>query len=87
MSTFDSIIFLSDFVEEGRVYPDCVALRNKLLERFKLAKNRDQYQEAFELTLLECLDSLILALIRLNDQINTRTVLTRNAFLTKILHK
>jgi alpha-L-rhamnosidase len=67
--------------------PALFALRNKLLERFKLAKNRDQYQEAFELTLLECLNSLVLALIRLNDQINTRTVLTRNACLTKILHK
>ncbi|MBO5945672.1 MAG: bis(5'-nucleosyl)-tetraphosphatase (symmetrical) YqeK [Clostridia bacterium] len=32
MTVFDEIIFLSDYIEEGRVYQSCIDLRNYVLE-------------------------------------------------------
>ncbi|MBQ1261285.1 MAG: bis(5'-nucleosyl)-tetraphosphatase (symmetrical) YqeK, partial [Clostridia bacterium] len=48
MSLFDSIIFLSDFIEEGRVYRDCVDLREMLYKRFNSASNLSEYRAAFD---------------------------------------
>ena len=84
MSLFDEIIFISDFAEEGRVYPSCREIAKKLDERCRIAKDRDECIKAIHKTTYDTLLSVISTLERLGRHINQRTLLTRSAFAVKI---
>jgi HD superfamily phosphohydrolase YqeK len=76
MSIFDSLLYLADFIEEGRTYSDCIALRRLFYEN---AENRLRDKELFlnELFLEACNLSL-LELIRDNRTVSSKTVVARN---------
>ncbi len=84
MTLFDEIIFISDFAEEGRVYPSCIEIAKKLSQRCNSRLNKEQCIKGIHTTAYDTLLSVISTLERLGRHINQRTLLTRSAFAVKI---
>lgn len=84
MSVFDTIIFISDFAEDGRVYPSCKKIAENIKERFSQAHDTNAYIKLLNITMLEVLDATVQTLQRLKININSRTLLTINSFKAKI---
>ena len=82
MSIFEEIIFLSDFIEEGRTYEDCVSLRKSLLS--SLSDNRKKNVKLLHSAVVTSLNSTIAKLEADKKYINPKTLLTKNAFLSRI---
>ena len=84
MSVFDTIIFISDFAEDGRVYPSCKRIAENIRSRFSVRHKKDEYIKLLNITMLEVLESTVETLTRLKININSRTLLTINSFKAKI---
>ena len=79
MSTFDKIIFVSDYAEDTRPFESCIAVRDFLFEDIeKLSKNEriKRLDDAF----LMALNGVIEALTRLQQPINSRIYITQNFY-------
>lgn len=81
MSLFDEIIFVSDYVEEGRRYPECIAVREELFERFRAAKDTEECIFALHDATISALNNTIISVVKRGLFLHPKTVLTRNAFL------
>ena len=86
MSLFDCIIFVSDFAEAGREYPSCLEVRKKLLTYIAEAKTLEEKRFALFKATYDTANATIEALSRMQKKINSRTLLTKNAFEAKIKH-
>ena len=84
MTLFDKIIFISDFAEDGREYPACREVAERLSLNLKLAKSLEESVKAIDLSTLDTLKATVLALNRMKKPINHRTLLTISAFADKI---
>ncbi|HBJ19268.1 MAG TPA: hypothetical protein DDY70_06000 [Clostridiales bacterium] len=84
MSTFDKIIFLSDFIEEGRTYPSCVKARESL---FHALSDGTPFERALDEAVLFTLDLTIASLIDRRMNMNLRTVRARNSILAALSRK
>ena len=84
MSLFDEIIFLSDFIEQGRRYDASVEVRNKLFSDLSLAKNYTDKLLALHRATLASIDSTISTLKKRNLHINEKTKNARQYFLNLI---
>ncbi len=82
MSVFEEIIFLSDYIEEGRTYEDSVSVRNELLA--SLGNNRSKNLKALHFATLSTLERTISHLEETKKRINPKTLLTKIAFSSKI---
>ncbi len=82
MSIFEEIIFLSDYIEEGRTYEDAVKLRKTLLS--SLGGSVKKNIKLLHFATASSLTSIIAHLENGNRYINPKTVLTKTAFLSKI---
>jgi predicted HD superfamily hydrolase involved in NAD metabolism len=82
MSIFEEIIFISDYIEEGRKYEDSVKLREYVLS--SLSNNRKKNVKLLHFAILSSLNSTIAHLEKNKKYINPKTVLTKTAFLSKI---
>ena len=75
LTLLSAMLFVADFTEEGRTYPDCVSLRTYLhAEPLSL--------EHFKKVLLRALDLSLEELLREGRPIAFKTVEARNALLT-----
>ena len=83
MSVFDEIIFVSDFIEETRAYAASRITREKLLGSLTEG-NFSSNISALHVAVLDEMDSTLAHLSDKGVPISERTILTRNAFLTKI---
>lgn len=81
MSLFDEIIFIADYIEDGRTYPSCVAVREALYAAFAFAKDREECVAHLHNATVSALDNTITELVRAGKYLHVRTVLARNAFL------
>ncbi len=81
MSVFDEIIFVSDYIEYGRTYSSCVALRDELWTSFDVCKNSEDILPILHEATIKALENTILSLIQRKHFIHEKTVMTRNAFL------
>ena len=81
MSLFDEIIFVADYVEDGRTYPACVAVRESLYSAFSLAKDREECIMHLHDATIAALDNTIMEIVRAGKYLNLRTVKARNAFI------
>lgn len=79
LSLLGAMLFVADFTEEGREYPDCVALRDFLYSR---ALGGDGGMTHFKAVLLRALDLSVAELLEDGRPIALRTVEARNALLT-----
>ncbi len=81
MSVFDEIIFIADFIEDGRRYESCIAVREQLYAAFDKAQDREECISALHDAVILSLDFTILSIVKNGKFLNERTVRTRNAFL------
>ena len=82
MSIFEEIIFLSDYIEEGRKYEDSKEARRELLS--SLGENRARNLKALHKATLSSLNRTLSHLESKDSKVNPKTVLTKNAFSSKI---
>ncbi len=83
MSLFDEILFVADYVEDGRTYSACVAVRESLYEAFVKASNREECVAHLHCATLAALDNTIAEIARTGKLLDERTVAARNAFLER----
>lgn len=83
MSLLDEIIFLSDFIEEGRVYGESRALYEKVFSEIDLSAGEPSEDIIHRACIAE-IDSTVKHLKEKNKEINPKTLLTRRALLSKI---
>ena len=81
MSIFEEIIFLSDYIEEGRKYENSVLVRDELLS--SLSENRAKNLKALHYATYSSLDYTVSHLKESGKSINPGTLLTKTAFSTK----
>ena len=81
MSVFDEIIFISDYVEDGRTYPVCVSVRENLMSRISACSDPSDCIAYLHEATIESLDNTIISLVKRGDFLHEKTVMTRNAFL------
>lgn len=81
MSLFDEIIFVADFIEDGRTYPSCIKVRESLYDALTKAKDREECICLLHDAVIESIDLTIMSIIRDGRYLNERAVQTRNAFL------
>lgn len=84
MDTFEKIVFLSDFIEEGRMYPSCITVRESLLSTLSAGEPKEA---ALDRAVLRTLDLTVVSLIDRHADINLRTVRARNSILAAIFRK
>ena len=80
MSIFDEIIFLADFIEEGREYPTCISTREYVLENMKKGNYKENVQTLHKASLME-IEATIKSLTSKNKPINKKTILTKESIL------
>ena len=83
MSDFDMIIFIADYVEEGRTYRECVALRDKLHSGLSLARDGEEARWHLYDAVIECLDNTIRFVLARGLYLHGKTVSARNNLLAK----
>lgn len=84
MSIFDEIIFVADYIEDGRKYDNCIAVREKIYSSFSRAKDREECIAHLHNATIMALEFTIIDLIKNKRVLNERTVATRNAFLSRV---
>jgi len=82
MSLFEIIIFLSDYIEEGREYESAVKLREFVLS--SLSGNKRQDVRLIKYAAYSSINYTIENLSAQGKYINPKSVLTRNSFSSKI---
>ncbi len=83
MSIFDEIIFISDYIEEGRAYASCIKVREFLYSSF----NSDDFIgniKALHKAVLLSIEATENNLMTKGAHINETMHLTKNAFMSKI---
>lgn len=78
MSLFDALLYLADYIEAGRTFPDCVRLRKFFYDGIQAGN--DPKVHLLD-TLLLALDMTILDLLNEGAVVASETVATRNALL------
>ena len=85
MSVFDEIIFLSDYVEEGREYPSCIAVRELLWSEMDRAVSREEKETALHRAALRSIEETLSSLNARGKHIHTKTMLAKDFIERKIL--
>lgn len=83
MSVFDEIIFISDYIEMGRTYSACVAVREYLLGQLKDGEPEQNIQ-ALHRACVMAIEYTVENLKSRGKIICTQSLLAKNALLTKI---
>ena len=81
MSVFDEIIFLADFIEESRTYPNAVRTRNFVFDSIKCRKT--DIKLLHKACIME-IESTISFLTKEGREINERALLAKETLLSKI---
>lgn len=79
LSLLGAMLFVADFTEEGREYPDCVALRELLYSKDLTGEEGLRH---FKTVVLKALDLSLVELIEDGRPIAMKTVEARNALLS-----
>ena len=83
MSVFDEIILLSDYIEDGRTYRNCVMLREKFLAALEKTTGTDEAVKALHIAVLESLENNINEFVSRGKGYHHRTEMTRDAIKAK----
>lgn len=81
MTLFETIIYLADYIEEGRTFSDCIELRNFFYDNVKKANDYSDKLEVLRKTMVYSFDLTICNLIDEGKLIDQDTVNARNYFL------
>ena len=80
MSTFEKIIFISDYCEDTRTYESCINVRKSLVEGLEDLSYEERIVRLDKACLMS-IDGALDALTRLEAPINSRMYLTKNSLL------
>lgn len=80
MSIFEEIIFISDYIEEGRTYSSCINTRELLLKEISLASGREEQIKALHRATLNAIDFTIDFLNKRGIAVNSRTQKAKIAY-------
>ena len=81
MSFFEKVIFLSDYIEPTRTYPDCIIVRNMYEEGVNSGRKVEQVVDS---CLVQVLDNTLSFLQNRDYFISTRTHKTRDSILATL---
>ena len=84
MSTFDKIIFVSDYAEDTRKFASCIAVREFLFNRIEQL-NEEERMKRLDEAFLMALNGVLEALARLGQPINSRIYITKKHLEKNIL--
>ena len=82
MTEFESIVYLADYIEKTRTFPDCVELRRYFWDG--VAEPGSDVAEHFKKTMVLSFDMTIRNLIEENAPIDRDTVAARNRFILEL---
>lgn len=81
MTLFEAIVYLADYIEDTRTFPDCVALRNLFREGLQTGENR---QALLYRTMIRSFDMTISCLIEEGAPVDADTVTARSFYIKKL---
>ncbi len=84
MSVFDEIIFISDYIEDGRKYPSCIEVREMLYENLRLAANIAKKEAALHKAVLKSIEYTLESLEKKHKTVNPKTLAAKTYFEEKI---
>lgn len=84
MNLFSSIIFISDYTEENRTHESCRAVREMLIFGLKRSSSREEKLRLFYKACIASIDNTVNSLNQRGLAVNSRTLLTKNSFLSMI---
>jgi len=84
MTVFEAIIYLADYIEETRTFPDCVALRKYFRDGIGAGEDKDL---VLSRTMVKSFDMTIANLIEEGAPVDTDTVSARNFYLRSVLNE
>ena len=84
MTVFDEIIFLADFVEDGREYDACKELRRELFSALESKADVVEKRKALHYSVLRVIDFTVNYLQKKGRAVNSRMLLARNSIVDKI---
>ena len=85
MTLFDEIIFIADFIEEGREYDTCKTTRQNLLSALKCSKNRNEKIRTLHSAVVNVIDFTVKYLENKGKAVNSRMILARKAIERKMV--
>lgn len=81
MTLFEAIVYLADYIEEGRTFVDCLTLRKFFYDKLEKTSSYSEKIEAFRQAMVLSFDLTIKNLIEENKPIDNDTIEARNYFL------
>jgi len=81
MTVFEAIVYLADYIEATRTFPDCVALRQYFYDGLAEAQTMAEKEAVFIRTMVLSFDMTIRNLIEENAPIDSDTIAARNAYI------
>ena len=87
MTLFDSLIYLADYIEDGRDFDDCVLLRKYFWEAFPEKMNESERLAHLWRTMVKSVDFTVRQLTSSGRYIDVNAIECRNYYLEKINKK
>ncbi len=84
MTVFEAIVYLADYIEATRTFPDCVRLRQFFYDALAEAHTPEQREEVLNRTMLLSFDMTIRGLLDEGAPIGRDTFDARNEYLYKL---
>lgn len=84
MTLFEKLLFLADFIEEGRTYESCRNIRNYFHEVLKNTTVREEKISLLDRVLLRVMNQTIQHLMEKNQYIHPKTIFARNSIVLKL---
>lgn len=83
MTVFEAIVYLADYIEETRTFPDCVTLRRCFYDGIRCAVTMEEKLSVLTDTMILSFDMTIRNLIEENAPIDSDTIAARNFYVYK----
>ena len=80
MTLFDEIIFISDYIEDGRTYESCISVRNTLFQELSSRTSKEEKHLALRRAIYRSLCYTLDALNNRGVKPDDTSVLTKNAY-------
>ena len=85
MTVFDEIIFLADFVEDGRKYDACREIREELFSALAAEEKLEGKRSILRFQVFRVIDFTIYYLQRKGSNVNSRMLMARTSIGSKII--
>ncbi len=83
MTMLESIVYLADYIEETRTFPDCVTLRQYFFTGMEETKAREEREAHLIKTMIMSFDMTIRCLLEEDSLVDRDTIAARNALVLK----